>query len=79
MGIAERVPRMQEELERLKAKMVELTRGFSTITEGLVHTSDFLEVRSTVGRHEAKIVNLRHARFDTLSPARKGRTLPTIG
>ena len=43
-GIAERVPRMQKELERLRAKTVELTRGFSTIKKGLVHTSDFLEV-----------------------------------
>ena len=37
MGITERVPRMQEELERLKAKMVELTRGFSTMKGDLVH------------------------------------------
>ena len=44
MGIAERVPRMQKYLERLRAKTVELTRGFSTIKKGLVHTSDFLEV-----------------------------------
>ena len=69
MGIAERVPRMQEELKRLRAKIVELTRGFSrTIKEGLVHISDFPEVRSTVGRHEAKIASLRQARLDTLPP-----------
>ena len=69
MGIAESVPRVQEELERLKDKMVDLTRGISTIKEGLVNfsDSDFLELRSTVGRHEAKIARLRKARFDTLS------------
>ena len=61
MGITESVPRMQEELEHLKKKMVELTRGISTIKEGLVHfsDSDFLDLRSTVGRHEAKIASLR--------------------
>ena len=68
MGIAERVPCMQEELECLRAKMVELTRGFNTIKEGLVHFSDFLELRSMVGRDEAEIASLRQARFDTLSP-----------
>ena len=67
MGIAERVPRMQEELERLRAKIVELTKGFSTMKEGLVHISDFLEVRSTVGRHETEIASLRQARLDILS------------
>ena len=35
MGIAESVPRMQEELERLRARMVELARGLSTVKEGL--------------------------------------------
>ena len=49
VGIAERVPHMQEELERFKKKMVELTRGFSTMKKGLVHISDFLELRSMVG------------------------------
>ena len=39
--IAKRVLRMQEELGRLKEKMVELTRGFSTMKEGLVHVSNF--------------------------------------
>ena len=67
MGIAERVTHMQEELERLNAKMVELTRGFSTIKEGLVHTSYFLEVIRAVGRHGAEIAGLRQARFD-MSP-----------
>ena len=60
VGIVERFPRMQEELERLRAKMVELTRGFSTMKEeGLVHISDFLEVRSMIGRYEAGIASLR--------------------
>ena len=68
MGTAERVLRMQEELERLKANMVELTRGISTIKEDLAHISDFLELRSTAGRYEAEIASLRQARLDTLSP-----------
>ena len=67
MRITERIPRMQEELERLRKKMVELTKGFSTIKEGLMHFSDFLELRSTVGRYEAEIASLRQARFD-MSP-----------
>ena len=48
---------------------MELTRGTSTIKEGLVHfpDSDFLELRRMVGRHEAEIASLRQARFD-LSP-----------
>ena len=58
VGIAERVPHMQEELERLTAQTVKLTRGFSTMREGLVHISDFLELRSTVGRHEAETASL---------------------
>ena len=32
-----------------------------------MHISDFLEVRSTVGRHETKIASLPQARFDALS------------
>ena len=64
LGIAESIPRMQEELECLRAKMVELTRGFSSIKEGLVNFSDFLELRGMVGRHEAEITSLRQARFD---------------
>ena len=42
MGIADRVSRMQEELEHLRAEFVERMRGFSTIKGGLVHTSDVL-------------------------------------
>ena len=70
MGIAESVPCVQEELKRLKEKMMDLTRGISTTKEGLVHfsDSDSLELRSTVGRYEAKLARLRQARFDTLSP-----------
>ena len=64
MGIAESVPRMREELERFKAKMVELTRGLSSVREGLVNFSDFLELRGMVGRHEAEITSLRQACFD---------------
>ena len=72
MGIAESVPRMQEELERLRAKMVELTQGFRTIKEGLVHFSDFLELKCMVGRHEAKTANLRQARFDISATPSRG-------
>ena len=68
MGIAECVPHMQEELERLRANVVELTRGFSTMKEGLVHKSDFLELRSMVGRYEAEIAGLQQARLDTPCP-----------
>ena len=44
--------------------MVELTRGFSTVREGLVHFPDFLELRDMGGRHEAKLSSMRKARFD---------------
>ena len=69
MGIAGSVPCMREELERLKEKMVEVTRGISTIKKGLVHfsDSDFLELRRMVGRYEAEITSLQRARFD-MSP-----------
>ena len=50
MGIAESVSRMQEELERLRARTIELTRGLSSVREGQVNFSDFLELRGTVGR-----------------------------
>ena len=78
LGIAENVPRMQEELERLKAKKVELTRGISSVKKGLVNFSDFLELRRMVERHEAEITSLRQARFEishTLSrgPAESSR------
>ena len=78
MGIAVSVARMQEELERLRERMVELMRGLSAIKEGLGNFSDFLELRGTVGRHEAEITSLR-ARFEispTLSrgPAEGRRT-----
>ena len=58
-GIAKRVPRMQEELGHHTAEMVELTRGISAIKEGLVHMSEFLELR---------ITGLRQGRLDTSSP-----------
>ena len=66
-GIAESVPRMQEELEHLRARMVELTRGLSTVKEGLVNFSNFLELRGVVGQHEADINSLQQAGFD-MSP-----------
>ena len=47
---------MQEELERLRARMVELTRGFSTVQEDLEIFSDFLELRGMVGRHKPKLL-----------------------
>ena len=40
LGIAESIPHMQEELERLRARMVELTRGLSAIKKGLVIVCD---------------------------------------
>ena len=52
---------MQEELERLRARTVELTRGLSIIKEDLVNVSDILELRGTVGRLEAEITSLRPA------------------
>ena len=49
-GIAESVPHMQEELERLRARKMELMRGLSSAREGQVNFSDFLALRGTVGR-----------------------------
>ena len=74
LGIAESVPHMQEELERLRARTSELTRGLSSEREGLVNLSDFLELRGTVGRLQADMSNLQ-ARLDfssTLSRANEG-------
>ena len=68
VGIAERVPHIQEELDRLRAKMAGLARGISAIKEGLVHMSDFLELRSMVRRLEAEIAGFRQARLDTPPP-----------
>ena len=48
VGIAERVPHMQNERERHGAEMAELTWRTSAIKEGLVNMYDFLELRSTV-------------------------------
>ena len=50
---------MQEELERLRARTSELTRGLSSEREGLVNLSDFLELRGTVGRLQADMSNLQ--------------------
>ena len=43
LGIAESVPHMQEELERLRARTSKLTRGLSSEREGRVNLSDFLD------------------------------------
>ena len=59
MGIAESVPRMQEELERLRARTMELTRGLSAVREGRVDYSIFLELRETVGRLQTEVTSLR--------------------
>ena len=74
LGIAESVPHMQVELERLRARTSELTRGLSSEREGRVNLSDFLELRGTVGRLQAEMMNLQ-ARVDissTLSRANEG-------
>ena len=55
---------MREELGRLRARMVELTRGLSAIKKCLVIFLMFLELRGTVGRLEAESTSLR-ARFET--------------
>ena len=65
MGIAERVPHMQKELDRPRAKMAELTRGISTMKEGLVYMSDLLELRRLVGPYEVEIAGLRQAILNT--------------
>ena len=78
LGIAESVPHMQEELERLRARTTELTRGLSSEREGRVNLSDFLELRGTVGRLQAEMSNLQ-ARVDissTLSRANVSSRAP---
>ena len=59
MGIAESVPQMQEELERLRARTMELTRGLSAVREGRVDYSIFLELRETVGRLQTEVISMR--------------------
>ena len=73
LGSAESVPHMKEELERLRARMVELTRGLSIAKEGLVFFSDFLELRGTVGRLEADTTSLR-ARIEMSPTLSRGPT-----
>ena len=78
LGVAENVPHMQEELERLRARTSELTRGLSSEREGRVNLSDFLELRGTVGRLQAEMSNLQ-AKLDissTLSRANEGSRAP---
>ena len=74
LGIAESVPHTQKEMERLRARTVELTRGLSSEREGRVNLYDFLELRGTVGRLQAEMSNLQ-ARVDmssALSHANEG-------
>ena len=74
LGITKSVPHMQEELERLRARTSELTRGLSSEREGRVNLSGFLELRGAVGRLQAEMSNLQ-ARVDissTLSRANEG-------
>ena len=59
LGIAESVPHMQEELERLRARTMKLTRGLSSVREGQAKFYDFPELRGTVGRLRAEITSLR--------------------
>ena len=59
LGIAESVPHMQDELERLRARTMELTRGLSSVREGQVNFSDFLELRGTIGRLQVEITSFR--------------------
>ena len=79
LGIAESVPHVQEELERLRARTTELTRGLSSEREGRVNLSDFfLELRGTIGRLQAEMSNLQ-ARVDissTLSSANESSRAP---
>ena len=59
LEIAESVPHMQEELERLRARTMGLTRGFSSAREGQVNLYDFLELRGAIGRLQAEMTNLQ--------------------
>ena len=68
MGIEAKVPGVREELKRHRAEIAELTRTIGATKEGSVEMSDFLEVRSMIGRHETEIAGLRQARLDTWSP-----------
>ena len=53
--IAESVLHMHEEMERLRARTTELTRGLSSERECRVNLSDFLKLRGTVGRLQAEM------------------------
>ena len=78
LGTTESVPHVQEELERLRARTTELTRGLSSEREGRVNLSDFLELRGTVGRLQSEMSNLQ-ARVDissTLSRANESSRAP---
>ena len=74
LGNAESVLHTQEEIERLRARTVELTWGLGSEREGRANLSDFLELRGTVGRLQVEMSNLQ-ARVDissTLSRANEG-------
>ena len=58
LGIAKSVPHMQEELERLRARTSELTRGLSSEREGRVNLSGFLELRGADGRLNVLVTEL---------------------
>ena len=49
---------MQEELERLRVRTSELTRGLSSEREGRVNLSGFLELRGAVGRLNVLVTEL---------------------
>ena len=59
---------MWKELGCHRTEIAERTRRIVVVKEDSVRMSDFLEVRSMVGRHETEIAGLRQARLDTSSP-----------
>ena len=78
LRVAESVPHMQEQLERPRARTIELTRELSSAREGQANLSDFLELRGTVGRLQAEMTNLQ-ARVDispTFSRKLEGSSAP---
>ena len=66
-GIAESVPHMQEELERLRARTAGLTRGLRSEREGRVNLYDSLELKEAVGRLQAAMRSLQARRVDISS------------
>ena len=78
LGTAESVPHMQEELDGLRARTMELTRGLSSAREGQVNLSVFRELRGTVGRLQAERTNLQARVYiaPTLSRELEGSRAP---